>query len=80
VLRLDSEMYDEPRRTHLKEIENKREASINMINVDHPIARHYALVFRRDVEEAVQPNKPYSAMVAAYLAVNPLPPLPTARS
>jgi uncharacterized protein (TIGR02646 family) len=81
VLFLDTEMYDEPRRTHLKEIENKREWSIRMMGSIDPDSRNYAQILRRDVEEAVLPDKPYSAMVAAYLAVNPLPPLlPTARS
>ena len=74
VLRLDIE--DESRRTHLREIEKKRESSVNLMSADHPVARHYAEVFRRDVEEAVRPDKQYSAMVAAYLEAYPLPDRP----
>ena len=75
VLGLDSPAH-EPRLSHLAEIRQARETSINLMGSVDPIARQYAVRWRNFVEESVRPEKPYSAMVAAYLVANPLPNLP----
>ena len=41
-----------------------------------PRARDHAERLRRFVEEAMRPEKPYSAMIADYLEANPLRILP----
>jgi uncharacterized protein (TIGR02646 family) len=72
VLGLDSEEH-EPRRTHLKEIELARKMCIGLMSSVDSVARQWAERSRKFVEEAVRPEKPYSAMVAAYMEANPLP-------
>jgi hypothetical protein len=66
-----------PRLTHLAKIREARNLAIDLMGSTDPKARHYAARFRTFVEEAVQPEKPYSAMVIEYLRANPLPDLPT---
>jgi hypothetical protein len=75
VLGLDSPAH-EMRLTHLARIREAREISIGLMGSIDPTARHHAERFREFVEEAVRPEEPYSAMVAAYLAANPLPDRP----
>ena len=79
VLGLDSEAHG-PRLTHLEDIEKKIEWSVKMMGNTDPVVRHYVQLLRESVEGAVLPKMPYSAMVAAYLEVNPLPPLPASPS
>jgi uncharacterized protein (TIGR02646 family) len=75
VLGLDSQAH-EPRLTHLREIQRKREMYIDLMGIDHPAVRRCAELLRQSVEQAVQPEMPYSAMVAVYLEAHPLPDRP----
>jgi hypothetical protein len=75
ILKLNREAI-ESRLTHLRSIENRRKMYFDLMSIDHPVARQYAEIQRRFVEEAVRPEMPYSAMVAAYLEKNPLPARP----
>jgi uncharacterized protein (TIGR02646 family) len=72
VLGLDSPAH-EPRLTHLAKIRQAREMSIDLMGSVDPTARLHAERLRGFVEEAVRPEKAYSAMVACYLEANPLP-------
>jgi hypothetical protein len=61
------------RQRHLHKLELERAAYIlNFRSVDTE-KRLRSEVARRLIEEAVLPDKPYSAMAAAYLRANPLP-------
>ena len=75
VLGLDSPAH-ELRLSHLADIREALEMSVNLMGSVDPIAHQYAERWRNFVEEAVRPEKPYSAMVAAYLVSNPLPDRP----
>jgi hypothetical protein len=75
VLGLDSLAHG-PRLTHLAKIREARTVWIDLMASIDPTARQHAERFRDFVEEAVRPEKPYSAMVADYLRVNPLPDRP----
>ena len=75
VLGLDSPAHEQ-RLTHLDTIRKAREMAIRLMGIAHPAAQEYAELARRFVEEAVRPEKPYSAMAAAYLEANPLPDRP----
>jgi hypothetical protein len=75
VLGLDSLKHG-PRLTHLAKIREARNLAIDLMGSTDPKARHHAALVRTFVEEAVQPEKPYSAMVIDYLRANPLPDLP----
>lgn len=70
VLRLDKH---EARLTYLKRIREIREYFIYLMNSDDPEAQAWADRFYQELAEAVNADKPYSAMVADYLAANPLP-------
>ena len=72
VLRLNSKAH-EARLTHLKMVRQAREWSIGLMNSVDPKARQYSLHLRGVIEDAVRPEQPYSAMVAAFLEANPLP-------
>jgi hypothetical protein len=72
VLGLDSPKHG-LRRDYLEDIKKRRELSIHLMRSPDPIYRNYAEHARKFVEEAVLPDKPYSAMVAAFLEANPLP-------
>jgi uncharacterized protein (TIGR02646 family) len=76
VLRLDSPKHR--RNEYLKEeIERRRQTYIELYQSDDPRVQRVAERARRFLEAAVRPERPYSAMVAAYLAANPLPDRPT---
>jgi hypothetical protein len=75
VLGLDSPKH-ELRRDYLEDIKRRRELSIRLMRSADPLFRNYAEIERKFVEEAVRPEKPFSAMTAAYLEANPLPALP----
>jgi hypothetical protein len=72
VLGLDSPKHG-LRRDYLEKIHQARELSIDLVGSVEPKLRQHAAHFRDFVEKAVRPEKPYSAMVAAYLEANPLP-------
>jgi hypothetical protein len=72
ILRLNSK-FQEARLRHFSIIRQARDRYINLMNSIDPKAREDALHSRRFVEDAAKPDQPYSAMVAAYLEVNPLP-------
>jgi hypothetical protein len=72
VLRLDSPAHQE-RLAYLNRIRDACEIYIKLIGSADPIAREYAERAFQKLLEAVRPEKPYSAMVADYLAANPLP-------
>jgi uncharacterized protein (TIGR02646 family) len=72
VLGLDSPKHG-LRHDHLEKIKKARELSIDLVVSVEPKLRQHAEHFRDFVEEAVRPEKPYSAMVAAFLEANPLP-------
>jgi hypothetical protein len=73
VLRLDKH---EARLTHLKWIREIREYFVYLMNRNDPEAQAWAERFYQVLTEAVHSDKPYSAMVADYLAANPLPDRP----
>jgi len=75
VLGLDSPKH-ECRLKHFQMIREFREISIELMDSDDPKARQRAEFFRKIVEDAMLPDKPYSAMVVAYLEANPLPDRP----
>jgi uncharacterized protein (TIGR02646 family) len=72
VLGLDSPKH-ECRLEHFKMIREFRKISIDLMDSNDPAAQRWSEYFRKIVEDAVQPDKPYSAMVTAYLATNPFP-------
>ena len=72
VLGLDSPKHKRSEYLN-EEIVKRRQMYIDLRGIDHPIARKYAEHAREFVERAVQPERPYSAMVAAYLEANPWP-------
>jgi hypothetical protein len=71
VLGLDSARHS-GRARHFTEILLKCATWILHSGSDDPGKRFDAEVARRSIEEAVRPDMPYSAMVAAYLKANPL--------
>jgi uncharacterized protein (TIGR02646 family) len=73
VLRLDKH---EARRRHLSRVRWSLEIFIHLMNSDDPKDLEWAERFRQELMDAVQPEKEYSAMVADYLAANPLPDRP----
>lgn len=62
------------RRKHLAKIREHRKVFTDLINSDDPRAREEAERRRRKVEDAELPGAQYSAMIAAYLKADPLPP------
>jgi len=66
-----------PKHSHLRKILNEiraeRNELIKLMTIDHPMAREIAQTRRKSVQEAILPNKPYSAMAVAFLKANPLP-------
>ena len=72
VLSLDSPLH-KPRSRHLAEIGVVHAVCIRWTDSIDPEKRHIAAISRKFIEEALRPDKPYSAMVAAYLEANPLP-------
>jgi hypothetical protein len=50
---------------------------IDLMGSDDPAAQRCAERLREFVEQAVRPEMPYSAMVAAYLEAHPLPDRPS---
>jgi uncharacterized protein (TIGR02646 family) len=56
-----------------EEIVKRRQMYIDLKGIDNPVVQEYAEGARKFVEDAVGPNKPYSAMVAAYLDAHPWP-------
>ncbi len=74
VLGLDSVKHS-LRREVLAKIRNDRRELLDLMAINHPMAREIADQRRKSIEDAILPNKPYSAMVAAFLATYPLPEL-----
>ena len=74
VLNLDSPLHKRSR--HLAKIRAEHAVCVLGNDSTDPEKRHNAAIARQFVEEAVRPEKPYSAMVAAYLEANPLPDSP----
>jgi len=72
VLGLDSTKHTQ-RRKFLATIRADRKLYMDLMNSPDPIARQYAQAKRRSLEEANLPDKPYSSMMASFLASNPLP-------
>jgi len=72
VLGLDSTQHGD-RRKFLADIRKDRQDYMKFMNSPDPSAREFAQTKRRSLEEAILPDKPYSAMVAIFLAANPLP-------
>ncbi len=72
VLELDSPIHA-GRRDYLAELAKKRKLCIDLMGVDDARVRPHVEDARKEVEAAVQPDKPFSAMAAAFLAANPLP-------
>jgi uncharacterized protein (TIGR02646 family) len=72
VLGLDSPKHRD-RARHLAELKVEHATCVLYINSVDPEKRRDAETARRFIEEAVLPNKPYSAMAAAYLRANQLP-------
>ena len=62
-----------PRLTHLDMIRKARERYIKLMDSVDPVDCQEAEYLRKTVDDAVRPEKPYSAMIAAYLRANPLP-------
>ena len=77
VLRLETK-FQEDRLAHFQRIRHARELCIEFMNSVDPKARRYSVELRAIIEDAVRPEQPYSAMVAAYLETNPLPRLAAA--
>lgn len=75
VLGLDSPKHS-GRARHLAEIKLEYAAYVLNISSTDPEKRRRAEVARRLIEEAALPDKPYSAMAAAYLMANRLPEAP----
>jgi uncharacterized protein (TIGR02646 family) len=72
VLGLDSPKHG-GRLRHLSKIREARKLYMLYVgSADHEKRRH-AEIARNLVEQAVRPDEPYSAMIAAYLEANPLP-------
>jgi len=72
VLGLDSPKH-RGRARHLAKIKVEYATYVLYISSADPEERRRAGAARRFIEEGVLPNKPYSAMAAAYLRANPLP-------
>ena len=75
VLNLDSPLH-KPRSRHLAKIGVQHAVCIRWTESTDPEKRHSATISRKFIEKALRPEKPYSAMVAAYLEAHPLPDLP----
>ena len=71
VLRL--RWADELRRRCLDEIRKAQQLFLDLRDSVDPKLQQHAESFRKFVEDAVRPEKPYSAMVADYLDANPFP-------
>lgn len=76
VLGLDSPKH-RGRARHLAKLKVEHATYVLYINNADPEKRRDAETARRFIEEAVLPDKQYSAMAAAYLRANPLPEYPT---
>jgi uncharacterized protein (TIGR02646 family) len=61
------------RAEHLIEIEKRRKVYIDLKDIPDPVVRLHAELQRKFLEDAVKPDRKYSAMVADYLEKNPLP-------
>ncbi len=72
VLGLDSPEHSS-RSDYLTELRKKRRLWIDLMDSDNPSARLHAEEARRFVEDSPHPDRPYSAMAAAFLEANPLP-------
>ena len=71
VLNLDSPKHQ--RKRHLVEFQLKHAAYMSFMSSAYPSKQQDAEAARKLLEEAMRPERPYSAMIAAYLAANPLP-------
>ena len=72
VLDLDSPKHAN-RRDYLTELTKKRKLWIDLMDNDDPRVRFHAEAARKFVEDSPHPDRPYSAMAAAFLKANPLP-------